>query len=119
MTPDEVWAIGIVRDPRDGYRTPITTTDESGNEIGLAPLTILDADGERAMPVYSTRGKAERAIDRFMQEDMKAHHVGAALLPFETLVETMSQEVAGATKPAYIGVDMLGAGQGQYPLIRL
>jgi hypothetical protein len=111
--PGKVWAIGIVRD-MPTYDTPITT--EEG--LGLAPLSVVDADGDRAVPVFTTQEKAERGILHFMSEEERANHtVAAARVGLEDLVRTFAEPPAGAPKVDYIGVNM---GEGDtYPLIRL
>ena len=113
--PDTVYAIGIMRGTAD-YRTLITASKESGE--GFAPLSVLDADGERALPVFTTQEKAERGILRFMSEEERTTNpVGAALVDFGLLLEAMGDPPEGAPKVAYIGLDM-GEG-GQYALLRL
>ncbi len=62
--PEKVYAIGIVRNAA-AYETPIKADEVTG----IAPLTVLDADGERALPVFTTRAKAERGILNFMTAD--------------------------------------------------
>jgi hypothetical protein len=111
--PEKVYAIGILRRAA-GYLTPIRD-EESG--LGMAPLTVLDADGERAMPVFTTREKAERGIRQFMSEEERTENrVGAALTDLDTLVRTMADTPETMPKVDYIGVDM-GVG-GVYPPIR-
>ena len=111
--PEKVYAIGILRRAA-GYLTPIRD-EESG--LGMAPLTVLDADGERAMPVFTTREKAERGIRQFMSEEERTENrVGAALTDLDTLVRTMADSPEAMPKVDYIGVDM-GEG-GVYPPIR-
>ena len=111
--PEKVYAIGILRRAA-GYLTPIRD-EESG--LGMAPLTVLDADGERAMPVFTTREKAERGIRQFMSEEERTENrVGAALTDLDTLVRTMADSPEAMRKVDYIGVDM-GEG-GVYPPIR-
>lgn len=111
--PEKVWAIGIVRD-MGAYDAPITT--EEG--LGLAPLSVVDADGERAVPVFTTQDKAERGIVHFMSEEERANNtVAAALVDLDDLRRTFAVPPADAPKVDYIGFDM-GEG-GQYPLIRL
>ena len=113
--PDKVYAIGIMRGTIDS-RTPITASEESGE--GFAPLSVLDADGERALPVFTTQEKAERGILRFMSEEERTNNpVGAALVDFVLLVEAMEDPPEGSPKIDYIGLDM-GEG-GQYALLRL
>ena len=113
--PDKVYAIGIMRGTAD-YRTLITASEESGE--GFAPLSVLDADGERALPVFTTQEKAERGILRFMSEEERTNNpVGAALVDFGLLVEAIRDPPEGAPKTDYIGLD-IGEG-GQYALLRL
>jgi hypothetical protein len=110
--PDQVWAIGKIRVPRE-YKAPITGIDEFGDAMGLAPLTVLDADGERAMPIYSTPDKAHRDIENLMTEEEKREVVGCVLVRFESLYATISQRVEGAPPSvAYLGLDMMGEGRG-------
>jgi hypothetical protein len=116
--PEEVWAIGKVRDPGEST-TPIRGVDEFGDEVGLAPLTVLDADGERAMPVYSTLDKAHQGIENLMSEEERRNVVGCTLVGFEALYTAMSQRVEGVPSAAYLGLDMMGEGRGQYALVRL
>jgi hypothetical protein len=112
--PEKVYTIGILRRAA-GYLTSIRD-EESG--LGMAPLTVLDADGERAMPVFTTREKAERSIARFMSEEERTgNRAGAALTDLGSLLETMADAPAGMPKVDYVGVDM-GEG-GVYPPIRL
>ena len=56
--PEGVWAVGLLRDP-ETYSAPIRD-EETG--AGVAPLTVIDGDGERAMPVFTSHEKAERGI---------------------------------------------------------
>jgi hypothetical protein len=110
--PDEVWAVGILREEA-AYRTPILVNEG----LGLAPLSVLDADGEQALPVFTTREKAERGILHFMSEEERTENtVGAALIDLEELLRAMREAPAEAPKIDYIGVNM-GEG-GIYPLIR-
>jgi hypothetical protein len=112
--PEKVYAIGILRRAA-GYLTPIRD-EESG--LGMAPLTVLDADGERAMPVFTTREKAERGIRHFMSEEERTENAaGAALTDLGSLLETMADSPAAMPKVDYVGVDM-GVG-GAYTPIRL
>lgn len=95
------------------HETPLS----AGEGIGVAPLTVFDADGERALPVFTTPEKAELGIEHFMTEEERTNNpVGAAAVELEVLVETMRRP-AGSPKVDYIGIDM-GEG-GVYPLIRL
>jgi len=112
--PKDVYVMGIVRDSAI-YGTPIRT-QQSG--FGLAPLTVLDADGERALPVFTTLRKAERGIRHFMaNEDRTRDPVAMALCGLDDLLATMTHAPEGLPRPDYIGIDM-GEG-GIYPLIRL
>ena len=61
--PEKVWLVGKAR-PMATHHAPI----KAGGGEGLAPLTVLDPDGERALPVFTTRYKAERGIEHFMSE---------------------------------------------------
>src|SRR4051794_16729862 len=119
--PEKVWAIGKVRDSRSGYRTPIVATDEFGVEVRLAPLTVLDADGERALPVYTTLTKARKGIENHMSDDpqVRGSNIGTALVEFGALFATMRQAVEGDPTVDYIGLDMMGEGRGNYALVRL
>jgi hypothetical protein len=121
--PEKVWVIGKLRPRRRGsewtHYTPFAGRDAAGKEVGLAPLTILDSDGERAMPVYSTRIKAEMAIERLMTDEEKEAPAGSLNVDFDTVLERMSQRVQGAPHVDYVGVDMMGKGRGQYALVRL
>lgn len=111
--PREVYAVGAVRAGAT-HETPLS----AGEGIGVAPLTVLDADGERALPVFTTPEKAERGIEHFMTEEERTNNpVGAAAVELEALVETMRRPAEGSPKVDYIGIDM-GEG-GIYPLIRL
>jgi hypothetical protein len=112
--PEKVWAIGIAR-PEATHHTPIKVSEREG----LAPLTVVDADGERALPVFTTRDKAERGIVFFMTEEERADGPTAtALVGFKDLIRTFRETPPGGLpKVDYIGVDM-GEG-GVYPLLRL
>jgi hypothetical protein len=111
--PDKVYAIGIIRDTA-AYQTPITTEDG----LGFSPLSVLDADEERAVPVFTTQDKAERAIVRLMSEEERTNNpVGAALVDLDSLLRTMQEAPGDAPRVGYVGLDM-GEG-GIYPLIRL
>ncbi len=116
--PERVWVIGKVRELGE-YSTPIVGIGESGEQVGLAPLAVLDADGERTMPVYSTLDNAHKGIENLMSEEEKGEAVGCTLVGFETLFETMRQEVEGAPSVAYLGIDMTGEPGGQYAAVRL
>ncbi len=116
--PDRVWVIGMVRELGE-HSTPIVGIGEAGEQVGLAPLTVLDADGERAMPVYSTLDNAHKGIENLMSEEEKRQAVGCSLVGFEALYETMGQRVEGVPSVDYLGLDMTGEGGGQYALVRL
>jgi len=55
--------IGKVRELGE-YSTPIVGIGESREQVGLAPLTVLDADEERAIPVYNTLDNAHKGIEQ-------------------------------------------------------
>ena len=116
--PRRVWVIGQVRELGE-YSTPIAGIGETGEQVGLAPLTVLDPDGERAMPVYSTIDNAHKGIENLMSEEEKGEAVGCTLVEFESLFETMRQEVEGVPSVAYLGIDMMGEPGGQYAAVRL
>ncbi len=65
--PERVWVIGKVRKVGE-YSTPIMGIGESGEQVGLAPLAVLDPDGERTIPVYSTLDNAHRGMENFMSD---------------------------------------------------
>ena len=112
--PEKVWAIGKARD-MSTHKTPIIT----GGREGLAPLTVLDRDGERALPVFTTRIKAERGIFHFMTAEERADGpISSVSIGLEDLIKTFrGPQPESVPKVDYIGVDM-GEG-GVYPLIRL
>ena len=112
--PQLVWVIGIARDAAT-HHAPIRD-EKSGTNV--AQLAVLDGDGERAIPVFTTHTKAMRGIRHFMtKEERTKTRVGAALVDLGDLLETLRQSPEGTPKVDYIGVDM---GQGKpYPLIRL
>ena len=85
----------------------------------MAPLTVEDGDGGRALPVFTTRFKAERGILHFMTEEDRADGpVASVFVGLQNLLETFGgPQPEGVPKVDYIGVDM-GEG-GVYPLIRL
>ncbi|MDQ3833896.1 MAG: hypothetical protein M3315_09730 [Actinomycetota bacterium] len=116
--PKRVWVIGKVRELGE-YSTPIAGIGETGEQVGLAPLTVLDADGERVMPVYSTLDNARKGIENLMSEEEKGEGVGCTLVGFEDLFRTMRQEVEGVPSVAYLGIDMMGEPGGQYAAVRL
>jgi hypothetical protein len=118
--PDNVWAIGKARplgEPVKGvyHDTPIRVSEREG----LAPLTILDPDGERALPVFTTRYKAERGILHFMSEEERADGpIASVFISLEDLIKTFrGRQPEGVPEVDYIGVDM-GEG-GVYSLVRL
>ena len=116
--PERVWVIGKVRE-LGKYSTPIAGIGETGEQVGLAPLTVLDADGERVMPVYSTLDNALAGIENLMSEEEKGEGVGCTLVGFEGLFRTMRQEVEGVPSVAYLGIDMTGEPGVQYSAVRL
>lgn len=116
--PTRVWAIGKIRDPEE-YRTPIVATDEAGAKVGIAPLTVVDPDGERALPVYSMPSKARKGIENLMSAEEREENVGVALVEFETLFAAASEQVEGAPKVDYLGLDMMGEGGERYTLVRV
>jgi hypothetical protein len=116
--PERVWIIGKIRELGE-HSTPIVGIGETGEQVGLAPLTVLDADGERTMPVYSTLDNAHEGIENLMSEEEKGEAVGCTLVGFESLFGTMRQEVEGVPSVAYLGIDMTGEPGGQYAAVRL
>ena len=116
--PERVWVIGKVRE-LGKYSTPIAGIGETGEQVGLAPLTVLDADGERGMPVYSTLDNARKGIENLMSEEEKGEGVGCTLVGFEDLFRTMRQEVEGVPSVAYLGIDMMGEPGSRYAAVRL
>ncbi len=116
--PEMVWVIGKSRELGQ-HSTPIVGIGESGEQVGLAPLTVLDPDGERAMPVYSTIDNAREGIKNLMSEEEKQEAVVCSLVEFEGLFRTMGQKVEGAPLVAYLGIDMTGEPGGQYAAVRL
>jgi len=112
--PEKVWVVGKVR-PTDTHRTPI----EAGEGQGLAPLTVLDKDGERALPAFTTRLKAEQGILHFMTSEERADGPIASvrILVGELIEVFQGTQPEGVQVVDYIGIDM-GEG-GMYPLIRL
>lgn len=113
--PDKVFAIGVTRDSDPAiHQTPIRG-GEGGP--GFVPLAVLDADGERAMPVFTTREKAERAIRQYMTEEGHAlGPVASALVDLDGLILSLRRTSPGAPKVDYVGVDM-GEG-GRYAVLR-
>ena len=116
--PEMVWVIGKVRKVGE-YSTPIMGIGESGEQVGLAPLAVLDPDGERTIPVYSTLDNAHKGIENFMSEEEKGDDVGCTLVEFEILFQTMRQEVEGAPSVAFLGIDMTGEPGVEYAAVRL
>jgi hypothetical protein len=116
--PERVWVIGKVRKVGE-YSTPIMGIGESGEQVGLAPLAVLDPDGERTIPVYSTLDNAHKGIENLMSEEEKGDDVGCTLVEFEILFRTMSQEVEGAPSVAFLGIDMTGEPGVEYAAVRL
>jgi hypothetical protein len=112
--PEKVWAIGKAR-PLATHHTPITANQREG----LAPLTVVDQDGERTLPVFTTHVKAERGILHFMTEEERADGpIASARVDLEDLIKTFGgPQPEGVPKVDYIGVNM-GEG-GIYPLFRL
>jgi SseB protein N-terminal domain len=118
--PETVWAVGKVLplDQRTNavyYDTPIRASEREG----LAPLTVEDADGERVLPVFTSRFKAERGILHFMTPEERADGpIASVRIGLEDLLKTFrGPQPEGTPKVDYIGVNM-GEG-GTYPLIRL
>lgn len=113
--PDKVFAIGVTRDPDPAAHQAPIGEGEAGP--GFAPLAVLDADGERAMPVFTTREKAERAVRQYMtEEDHAFGPVAAALVDLDGLVLSLRRSPPGTPKVDYVGVDM-GEG-GRYAVLR-
>ena len=116
--PEMVWVIGKSRELGE-HSTPIVGIGEDGERVGVAPLTVLDPDGERAMPVYSTIDNARKGIENFMSEEEKGDAVVCSLVQFGMLFRTMGQKVEGAPSVAYLGIDMMGEPGVQYDAVRL
>ncbi len=116
--PEMVWVIGKSRELGE-HSTPIVGIGEDGERVGVAPLTVLDPDGERAMPVYSTIDNAYKGIENLMSEEEKGEAVVCSLVEFERLFRTMGQKVEGAPSVAYLGIDMMGEPGAQYAAVRL
>jgi hypothetical protein len=97
------------------YNTPIRASEREG----LAPLTVLDPDGERALVAFTTHAKAERGILHFMTAQQREDGpIASARVDLEELLKTFTgPQPEGTPKIDYIGVNM-GEG-GVYPLIRL
>jgi hypothetical protein len=112
--PEKVWLVGKAR-PMATHHAPI----KAGGGEGLAPLTVLDPDGERALPVFTTRYKAERGIEHFMSEEERADGpIASMFVGLDGLIRAFrGPQPEGVPKVDYIGVNM-GEG-GIYPLIRL
>ena len=111
--PEKVYAIGVAHDaPTHG--TPIIA---GAGEAGFAPLSVVDGDGERALPVFTTQDKAEWGIRLFTTEEERTRTpVTAVLVDLEDLLRTVRETSSGAPKVHYVGVNM-GEG-GNYPMIR-
>ena len=116
--PERVWVIGKVRELGE-YSTPIVGIGESGEQVGLAPLTVLDPDGERAIPVYSTLDSKINLQSLTTPKEEKEDAVGCTLVGFESLFQTMRQEVEGVPSAAYLGIDMTGEPGSQYAAVHL
>lgn len=119
-TPENVWVVGKARPLGHWanevyYDTPIKASEGEG----LAPLTVQDSDGERALPVFTARVKAERGIANFTTaQDREDGPMASVRVGLGELVNTVRGSTPeGTPKIDYIGVDM-GEG-GVYPLIRL
>jgi hypothetical protein len=111
--PDKVYAIGLIR-PYDEV-SPIRDEDTG---VGISPLSIEDAVGERVVPTFSTRAKARWGMNNFMSKDERAQNaICLARVDLGELLEALRHAPAGSPKVHYIGVNM-GEG-GVYPLIRL
>jgi hypothetical protein len=118
--PERVWVVGKARPlgrKTNGvyYDTPI----KANAGEGLAPLTVLDRDGERALPAFTTHAKAERGILHFMTaQEREDGPIASVRVGLEHLITTFTgPRPEGTPKIDYIGVDM-GEG-GIYSLIRL
>ena len=116
--PDMVWVIGKSRELGE-HSTPIVGIGEDGERVGVAPLTVLDPDGERALPVYSSIDNAHKGIKNLMSEEEKGEAVVCSLIQFGMLFRTMSQKVEGAPSVDYLGIDMMGEPGVQYDAVRL
>jgi hypothetical protein len=112
--PDKVYAIGLIRPY--GEVSPIRDEDTG---VGISPLSIEDAVGERVVPTFSTRAKARWGMNNFMSKDERAQNaICLARVDLGELLEALRPGgPAGSPKVHYIGVNM-GKG-GVYPLIRL
>jgi hypothetical protein len=111
--PDEAYIIGIIRP--EGEVSPIRDEDTG---VGVSPLSILDADGERAVPVFTTHTKAAWGINNLMSKDERAQSaICFARVDLGELLQALRHAPAGTPGVDYIGVNM-GEG-GTYPLIRL
>ena len=107
--PENVWAIGVDR------RETIAHAPVIVGELGFAPLSVLDAHGERALPVFTTPAKAEQGMLRFASEEGGAL-LSTVLVGLEDLLGALREAPPGEPKVDYVGLDM-GEG-GAYPLIR-
>jgi hypothetical protein len=112
--PDEVYVIGLIRPAGEG-RCPIEDEDTG---VGVSPLAVEDADGERAVPTFTTQARASWGVNRFMsKKDREQSALCIARVGLGSLLETLSRAPEGVPKVDYIGINM-GDG-GAYPLIRL
>jgi hypothetical protein len=102
--PAKVWTIGKAR-PLAARQVPIRSSETEG----LAPLTVLDRDGERALPVFTARYKAERGIKHFMTEEDRANGpIASAFVALEDLPRRI--DLHRRTLPRY--PDSLRPGRG-------
>jgi hypothetical protein len=110
--PEKVYVIGEGLDPTL-HHTPIIGPDGSG----FAPLTVLDADDERALPVFTTLEKAEQGIRHYEVHDLAGGPVGIVGVEQEGFLRALQESPPEAPRADYVGINM-GEG-GVYPLIRL
>jgi hypothetical protein len=116
--PEMVWVIGKRRELGE-HSTPIVGIGEDGERVGIAPLSVLDPDGERAIPVYSTIDNAHKGIENFMSEEEQGEAVVCSLVSFGMLFRTMGQKIEEAPSVVYLGIDMTGEPGVQYDAVRL
>lgn len=110
--PDEVYVIGVVRPL--GEAGPIRDADTGAD---VSPLSVLDADGERALPAFTTFARAAWGMDNFMsKDDREQSALCVARVELYELIEAL-EHPENVPKVDYVGVNM-GEG-GAYPLIRL
>jgi hypothetical protein len=76
--PERVWVIGKSRELGE-YSTLLVGIGETGEQVDLAPLTVLDPDGERAMPVYSTLDNARKGIENLISTTRGSRRYEGAL----------------------------------------